>query len=86
MTRITATKLARAKFRDGKKWGYETVKGQLVRKRVVAKRIIGYEPPIVRNEVSHPNHPELTVLASPGQRINFGRVAYKKKLTYGRNK
>jgi hypothetical protein len=63
MTRITATKLARAKFRVG------------------SKTIIGYEPPTPRNEVSHPNHPELTVLASPGQRVNFGRVAYKTGLT-----
>ena len=82
MTRITATKLARAKYRDAKKWGYELVDGKPVKKKIIVKRISGYEPAEPRNELSHPKHPELKVLASPGQRVNFGRVAYKQGLTY----
>ena len=81
MTRITATKLSRAKYRDAKAWGYELVNGKPVKKRVIVKRISGYNPPEPRNVMTHPTHPELSVLASPGQRINFGRVAYKKGLT-----
>lgn len=82
MSRITATKLARAKYRDAKAWGYELRDGKPVKKIVTVKRIVGYNPPEPRNVMTHPRHPELSVLASPGQRINFGRVAYKKGLTY----
>jgi hypothetical protein len=74
MARITATKLARAKFRAGSKVMYG--------KKVAVQRIVGYEPAEPRNIVRHPKHPELTVLASPGQRINFGREAYRKGLTH----
>jgi hypothetical protein len=80
MTRITATKLARAKYRDGKKWGYELREGKIVKKKITVRRISGYNAPEPRNVMSHPRHPELSTLASPGQRINFGRVAYKQGL------
>jgi hypothetical protein len=81
MTRITATKLGRAKYRDAKAWGYELVNGKPVKKRVIVKRISGYNPPEPRSVMTHPTRPELSVLASPGQRINFGRAAYKQGLT-----